>query len=138
MEVLYRYEHKYTKESSEFLYGPPGVCTFDEPFVGFKGSFCWDPSELVCVKYPVTKTTKCGAWIELYASKKKKFVHLGMRKKYACEAKQEALLSFLYRKHAQKEMLRNQLEQVITLIHCAKKMAKEQNIYGHGWDKLWE
>lgn len=59
---------------------------------------------LVRRTFPVTKWTKCGAWIDHYGDKK--FVLLTARKRFACRTVEEALQCFRARKKRQVYILR--------------------------------
>lgn len=60
--------------------------------------------------YDILKETKCGAWIDVYGSKR--FVNLNARKQFACRTKEDAKISFLARKTRQFDILSNQLEDI--------------------------
>jgi len=66
------------------------------------------------ITFDVIKETPKGVWIGgtwgYYPNyQRKKFVNLEARKKFACETKEEALISFIARKNAQIGILKNQL-----------------------------
>jgi len=67
-----------------------------------------------CNRYLIHSFTKCGVWIYMsqYATyqSKLKFVNMQSKKKYACETKEEALISFKARKNRQIRILNRQIE----------------------------
>ena len=80
--------------------------------------------ELHLCRYRVTKTTRCGVWVD-----GKRFIHLGHPKRFAVPNKVEALQSFRRRKTRQIILLEAQL----TRAKRAKSMASETAEI-LGWD----
>jgi hypothetical protein len=75
-------------------------------------------------RYHVLSHTPKGCWIEI-AWKKKKFILLGARKRYACPTIKEAQTSFFHRKYRQLRILKAQVEAVQATITHAEKMRDE-------------
>lgn len=59
-------------------------------------------------KFPVTKETKCGVWIDHYGTPK--FILGSARKRFACPTIEEAKASFVARKERQASILSARLE----------------------------
>ena len=77
-------------------------------------------------EYVILKTTKHGAWIDVWGVKK--FVKLDARKRYACPTKEEALASFRARKQRQIKLLRAQLTKAETALNLSE--AGQKCYYG--------
>jgi len=60
------------------------------------------------LEFEVVKETLKGIWIEDIL-KRRRFINLNLRKKYACLSKEDATVSFISRKKAQIKILKNQL-----------------------------
>lgn len=80
--------------------------------------------ELHLCRYRVTKTTRCGAWVD-----GKRFINLGHPKRFAVPTKVEALQSFRRRKTRQIVILETQL----TRAKVAKGMTSNTTEI-LGWD----
>jgi hypothetical protein len=83
-------------------------------------SYC-NETETYCYQYRVLSVTDCGAWIEY--DKKKKFVLLDARKKYACESIALAKVAFVKRKDRQVRIMEAQIVRIknaVTFINKAK------------------
>jgi len=108
-EYLYRYDYR--------VYGC-GVDQFDEPIRG-----C-NHVKLQVTKYKVLKRTPKGAWIDYFNvnGNNEKFVRLTAKKQFACNTKEEALESFLFRKKRQLSILTSQIANVKTAINIANNM----------------
>ncbi len=73
-------------------------------------------------KYPIIKKTPNGIWIDILFGRKKKFILLSARKKYACLTPEEALVSFKARKNRQIGILNSQL------LHTREALAQAELI----------
>ena len=97
-EYLYRYD--------DMVYSG-GLDLFDELSLGSSRV------KVVVTKYKVLKRTPKGAWIHYYnGNGDKKFVRLTARKQFACNTREEALESFLFRKKRQESILASRLNKV--------------------------
>lgn len=65
------------------------------------------PAGAYIVAFPVVRTTPCGTFIDVYGYPK--FVRRDARKHFACPTKEDALVSFIARKHRQIKILEAQL-----------------------------
>jgi hypothetical protein len=77
-------------------------------------------------QYNITKTTKCGAWIEMHA-RKPRFVDMreGVHKRFAHKTAKDALTSYMARKKCQIRILENRLS---TAINCKEVADREYNM----------
>jgi hypothetical protein len=75
--------------------------------------------------YNVIKTTKFGVRIDDF-SDKGRFINLSSRKQWACETKEKALESFLFRKYRQLKLLENQLNHTKEAIRLAEKLRETE------------
>lgn len=76
--------------------------------------------------YEVLKRTPCGAWINDMGPKK--FVKLTAAKKYACNTVEEAIHSFIQRKHRHIAILDHQLKEAREDRELAEQIAND--MYG--------
>jgi len=107
-----------------------GFDQFDDPLPGYR-------LELQMWEYPIIKRTEKGAWISLnpwftfddsHFQCGKRFVLLTAKKKYACPTKQEALESFIARKHRQIEIYEARLEQAKKALEKAKSITNVEDL----------
>lgn len=72
---------------------------------------------LELVEHPIHHRTPCGAWIWSGY----KFVNLTKHKKFACETKEEALVSFIKRKERQVAILAAKHDEAVKALALARE-----------------
>lgn len=94
-------------KASRNLYGAKGLSTFG--------------ATVVREEYPVMRVTPCGVVLDIGRANPR-FVLDNCRKQYAHSNDKDALESFLYRKKAQRRILRNQLDQADAALIAGQSM----------------
>ncbi len=82
----------------------------------------WGPGRTDIVKrsYPVMKITPKGVWISQYGTKR--FILADSRKRFAHATVEEAMDSFMARKHAQLRILQSQVSRIQRAIQLGHQM----------------
>ena len=90
---------------------------------------------IILDEFPITKSTPCGSWINVYGTKK--FVLKTSIKQYAYVTKEEALASFIQRKTRQITILSYQLESARVVLEEAKRSTVENIMSFKDYELEW-
>lgn len=79
--------------------------------------------EIYMERFLVLKVTPCGAWVDNYGERK--FVRKDAYKRFCCESRGHALVSFVARKRRQVKILSAQLKMAQAALDGALKLSDE-------------